>query len=79
MSDKVLHLTKLLADAKADEEAKKKKDPSVAAAEEQFRERERQLEIARVAVDFARMGPLGHTRREHQRERPIRAQEPSSH
>ena len=59
MSDKVLHLTKLLADAKADEEAKKKKDPSVAAAEEQFRERERQLEIARVAVDFARMGPLG--------------------
>ena len=57
--DKVLQLTKLLAEAKAAEEAKKKKDPSVAAAEEEFRKREQQLELARVAVDFARMGPYG--------------------
>ena len=58
MSDEVLHLTKLLAAAKAAEEANKKKEPSVAAAEELFRKRQKELEVARLAVEFARM-PLG--------------------
>ena len=56
--DEELRLTKRLADVKA-AKANKKKDPSTTAAEDLVKKYETEVEKARIALHFVKIGPVG--------------------